>query len=62
MEYLTPNYHALYDFDDYVSRLATEEQYYAFKRSMENGGYLQGYYTQGGLRLSVSVWKLSAGQ
>ena len=23
MEYLTPNYHALYDFDDYVSRLAT---------------------------------------
>ena len=35
MEYLTPNYHALYDFDDYVSRLATEEQYNAFKRSME---------------------------
>ena len=35
MEYLTPNYHALYDFDDYVSRLATEEQYNAFERSME---------------------------
>lgn len=35
MEYLTPNYHALYDFDDYVSHLATAEQYDAFKQSME---------------------------
>lgn len=35
MEYLTHNYHALYDFDDYVSRLATAEQYAAFQQAMK---------------------------
>ncbi|WP_165155848.1 clostripain-related cysteine peptidase [Parabacteroides sp. ZJ-118] len=35
MEYLTPDYHALYDLDDYVSRLAAGEPYDAFKRSLE---------------------------
>ncbi len=35
MEYLTRNYHALYDFDDYISRLATTEQYATFKQCME---------------------------
>ena len=35
MEYLTHNYHALYDFDDYVSRLATAEQYAKFKQALD---------------------------
>lgn len=35
MEYLTPNLHALYDFDDYVSQLATPEQYDRFKQAMD---------------------------
>lgn len=35
MEYLTYNYHALYDFDDYVSRLATAEQYAIFKQNLD---------------------------
>lgn len=35
MEYLTPTYHALYDFDDYVSRLATKEQYAAFRGALD---------------------------
>lgn len=35
MEYLTRNEHALYDFDDYVSRLATEEQYTEFKQALD---------------------------
>lgn len=59
MEYLTPNYHALYDFDDYVSRLATEEQYNAFKQSMEKAVIYKAttpksvYAYGGGLYLTV---------
>lgn len=34
MEHLTYNYHALYDMDDYVSRLATEDQYATFQQAM----------------------------
>lgn len=34
MEYLTYNFHALYDFDDYISRLATPEQYTAFRKAL----------------------------
>lgn len=35
MEYLTGSYHALYDFDDYVSRLATTDQYAVFQQCLE---------------------------
>lgn len=35
MEYLTRELHALYDFDDYVSHLATTEQYNRFKQAMD---------------------------
>lgn len=35
MEYLTPNYHALYDMDDYVKRLATTDQYTTFQQAMD---------------------------
>ena len=35
LEYLTGTYHALYDFDDYVSRLATDEQYTVFQGCLE---------------------------
>ena len=35
MELLKSRYHALYDFDDYISRLATPEQYQTFKQRLE---------------------------
>ena len=35
LEYLTGTYHALYDFDDYVSRLATDEQYTVFQECLD---------------------------
>ncbi|MDD2953290.1 MAG: clostripain-related cysteine peptidase [Parabacteroides sp.] len=35
MEYLTPHYHALYDFDDYVGQLATTAQYAKFKQNLD---------------------------
>lgn len=35
MEYLTRNYHALYDMDDYVKQLATPDQYTAFRQAMD---------------------------
>lgn len=35
LEYLTYNRHALYDYDDFISRLATPEQYTAFRGLMD---------------------------
>lgn len=35
MEYLTTRYHALYDFDDFIGRLATAEQYDAFRQCLD---------------------------
>lgn len=35
LEYLTYNRHALYDYDDFISRLATPEQYTAFRKLMD---------------------------
>lgn len=35
MEYLTFNYHALYDMDDYVKQLATADQYSALQQAMD---------------------------
>ena len=35
MERLRSDTHALYDFEDYVSRLATEEEYAAFKQALD---------------------------
>lgn len=35
LEYLTYNRHALYDYDDFISRLATPEQYTAFQKQMD---------------------------
>ena len=35
LEYLTSSLHALYDFDDYISRLATPEQYTEFRRCLD---------------------------
>lgn len=35
MESLKRNYHALYDFEDYVNRLATPEQFEVFKQSLD---------------------------
>lgn len=35
LEYLTARYHALYDFDDFIDRLATPEQYDAFRTCLE---------------------------
>ena len=40
MEYLTPNYHALYDFDDYVSRLAHGRAILRIQAEHGKGGYL----------------------
>lgn len=35
LEYITTYYHALYDFDDFIARLATPEQYEAFRQCLE---------------------------
>lgn len=35
LEYLTRSLHALYDFDDFISRLATPEQYTAFRQCLD---------------------------
>lgn len=35
LEYLTTRYHALYDFDDFIARLATPEQYAEFRNCLE---------------------------
>ncbi len=35
LEYLTPSPHALYDFDNYISHLATKEQYGIFHKVLE---------------------------
>lgn len=35
LEYLTTRYHALYDFDDFIARLATPEQYSEFQNCLE---------------------------
>lgn len=36
MDYLFYRYHFLYDFDDFISRLATPDQYERFKRCLDN--------------------------
>lgn len=35
MEYLGARYHALYDFDDFIGRMATPEQYDAFRQCLD---------------------------
>lgn len=35
MEYLTGSLHALYDFDDYIGRLATPEQYTELRKCLD---------------------------
>lgn len=35
LEYITTHYHALYDFDDFIARLATPEQYTKFRNCIE---------------------------
>ena len=53
MEHLTSQYHALYDLDDYISRLATAGQYEAFRQALDKAviykaNTLRSYYANGG--------------
>ena len=53
MEHLTSQYHALYDLDDYISRLATAGQYEAFRQALDKAVIYKAntprsYYANGG--------------